>query len=95
MVLTGAAIYHRYWHHLYTHALPSTLLTSVSATANCDDILLNLLVASVTRRPPIKLTQRKQYKDPTSEARWELLYDYWLILQADADDDDDVVLTVL
>nr|XP_027208304.1 exostosin-1b-like [Penaeus vannamei] len=70
MVLTGAAVYHRYWQHVYTHQSPSGLLSTVSTTKNCDDILMNFLVSAVIRRPPIKLTQRKQYKDYSSEARW-------------------------
>lgn len=69
LVLTGAAIYHRYWQHVYTQQAHPSLLSAVTTTGNCDDLLLNLLVAAVTRRPPIKLTQRKQYKDPTSEAK--------------------------
>ncbi|KAG7166152.1 Exostosin-1-like 1 [Homarus americanus] len=70
MVLTGAAVYHRYWQHVFTHHAPSGLLSTVKTTSNCDDILMNFLVSSITRRPPIKLTQRKQYKDNASEARW-------------------------
>merc|ERR1712083_1149060 len=35
----------------------------VDEAGNCEDILMNFLVAHVTRRPPIKVTQRKQYKD--------------------------------
>lgn len=29
---------------------------------------MNCLVAHVTRRPPVKLTQRKQYKEPPQTA---------------------------
>lgn len=31
--------------------------------ANCEDILMNFLVSAVTRQPPIKVTQKKQYKE--------------------------------
>lgn len=34
----------------------------VDQSQNCEDILLNFLVSHVTRLPPIKVTQRKQYK---------------------------------
>lgn len=70
LVLTGAAVYHRYWQHVYTFQSASGLLSTVKTTNNCDDILMNFLVAAVTRRPPIKLTQRKHYKDNASEAKW-------------------------
>ncbi|XP_077287346.1 exostosin glycosyltransferase 1 ttv isoform X2 [Arctopsyche grandis] len=63
IVLTGAAVYHRYYHDLYTRWLPPLLHKAVAQTNNCEDILMNCLVAHVTRRPPLKLTQRKQYKE--------------------------------
>uniref|UniRef100_A0A8C6T3A8 Exostosin glycosyltransferase 1b n=1 Tax=Neogobius melanostomus TaxID=47308 RepID=A0A8C6T3A8_9GOBI len=57
MVLTGAAIYHRYYHFLYTHFLPVSLKAMVDQLANCEDILMNFLVSAVTKLPPIKVTQ--------------------------------------
>ncbi|XP_052388622.1 exostosin-1b [Carassius gibelio] len=63
MVLTGAAIYHRYYHFLYSHFLPSSLKSMVDQLANCEDILMNFLVSAVTKLPPIKVTQKKQYKE--------------------------------
>uniref|UniRef100_A0A6A7G333 Exostosin-1-like n=2 Tax=Hirondellea gigas TaxID=1518452 RepID=A0A6A7G333_9CRUS len=68
LVLTGAAVYHHYYQHMYQHYSPPQLLAAVAHTANCDDILMNIIVSSVTRRPPVKLTQRKHYKDPSSES---------------------------
>ncbi|KAM6968219.1 exostosin-1a-like [Aplochiton taeniatus] len=75
MVLTGAAIYHRYYNYLYTSFLPSTLRGLVDQLSNCEDILINFLVSAVTKLPPIKVTQKKQYKETmmgqTSRAsRW-------------------------
>ncbi|KAK7871188.1 hypothetical protein R5R35_002423 [Gryllus longicercus] len=63
IVLTGAAFYHRYYNYLYTHWLSPLLHKTVEQSQNCEDILMNFLVAHVTRRPPIKVTQRKQYKE--------------------------------
>ncbi|KAK7886614.1 hypothetical protein WMY93_026235 [Mugilogobius chulae] len=75
MVLTGAAIYHKYYHYLYTSYLPDSLKSMVDQMSNCEDILMNFLVSSVTKLPPIKVTQKKQYKETmmgqTSRAsRW-------------------------
>ncbi|XP_007422511.2 exostosin-1 [Python bivittatus] len=75
MVLSGAAIYHKYYHYLYTHYLPASLKNVVDQLANCEDILMNFLVSAVTKLPPIKVTQKKQYKETmmgqTSRAsRW-------------------------
>nr|XP_043905752.1 heat shock 70 kDa protein 4-like [Solea senegalensis] len=63
MVLTGAAFYHRYYHYLFTHHIPTSLLTMVDRMANCEDILMNFLVSAITKQPPIKVTQKKQYKE--------------------------------
>ncbi|KAJ1193820.1 hypothetical protein NDU88_003116 [Pleurodeles waltl] len=75
MVLTGAAIYHKYYHYLYTNYLPASLKNMVDQLANCEDLLMNFLVSAVTKLPPIKVTQKKQYKETmmgqTSRAsRW-------------------------
>ncbi|XP_067386703.1 exostosin-1 isoform X1 [Emydura macquarii macquarii] len=65
----------RYYHYLYTHYLPASLKNMVDQLANCEDILMNFLVSAVTKLPPIKVTQKKQYKETmmgqTSRAsRW-------------------------
>ncbi|XP_026868085.2 exostosin-1a [Electrophorus electricus] len=75
MVLTGAAFYHRYYNYLYTNYLPASLKSMVDQLSNCEDILMNFLVSAVTKLPPIKVTQKKQYKETmmgqTSRAsRW-------------------------
>lgn len=71
IVLTGAAFYHRYYNYLYTNWLSLLLLKTVQQSSNCEDILMNLLVSHVTRKPPIKVTQRKGYKDrETARSPW-------------------------
>uniref|UniRef100_A0A8C6ZI74 Exostosin like glycosyltransferase 1 n=1 Tax=Nothoprocta perdicaria TaxID=30464 RepID=A0A8C6ZI74_NOTPE len=64
MVLTAAAVYHRYYHSLFTHYLPPALRELVDRLAACEDVLMNLLVAAVTKLPPIKVTQRKELREP-------------------------------
>jgi glucuronyl/N-acetylglucosaminyl transferase EXT1 len=66
IVLTGAAFYHRYYNYLYTNFLSHLLLKTVQQSSNCEDILMNMMVSHVTRKPPIKVTQRKAYKDRES-----------------------------
>ncbi|XP_059771987.1 exostosin-like 1 isoform X1 [Balaenoptera ricei] len=55
MVLTSAAFYHRYYHTLFTHSLPKALRTLADEAPTCVDVLMNFLVASVTKLPPIKV----------------------------------------
>lgn len=61
MVLSTAAFYHRYYHTLFTHALPKALRTLADESPTCADILMNFLVASVTKLPPIKVPYGKQH----------------------------------
>ncbi|NXX52064.1 EXT1C protein, partial [Scopus umbretta] len=53
----------RYYHSLFTEYLPVGLRELVDGLAACEDILMNVLVAAVTKLPPIKVTQRKQHKE--------------------------------
>ncbi|XP_046809443.1 exostosin-1 [Lucilia cuprina] len=71
IVLTGAAFYHHYYNYLYTNWLSLLLLKTVQQSSNCEDILMNFLVSHVTRKAPIKVTQRKGYKDrETGRSPW-------------------------
>ncbi|XP_070533963.1 exostosin-1-like [Ptychodera flava] len=63
MVLTGAAFYHRYYNHLFMDYLPAKLHHRIDELNNCEDLLMNMLVAHVTKLPPIKVTQKKLYKE--------------------------------
>lgn len=56
----------RYYHYLFSHYLPLSLRALVDRSSNCEDILMNFLVSSVTHLPPIKVAQRKQYKEMPS-----------------------------
>ncbi|XP_051844125.1 LOW QUALITY PROTEIN: exostosin-like 1 [Antechinus flavipes] len=73
VVLTAAAFYHRYYHNLFTHSLPAPLRDLVDELSACEDILMNFLVAEVTKLPPIKVPQRKQllesFLSPRAEQR--------------------------
>ncbi|XP_022821754.1 exostosin-1 [Spodoptera litura] len=61
MVLPGAALVHRSVLAQYAAAAPA-LRQAVRRTRNCEDILLNCLASHLTRRPPLKLAQRRRYK---------------------------------
>ena len=56
-------LHYRYYHHLYSNFVPLAAREYVDNVNNCEDILFNFLVAHVTHLPPIKVTQKKQYKD--------------------------------
>ncbi|GFN99664.1 nucleoside diphosphate-linked moiety x motif 19 [Plakobranchus ocellatus] len=64
MILPSAAIYHKYYNYLYHNFLNPLILSKVEEVNNCEDILMNFVVAHATRLPPIKLTQRKAHKPP-------------------------------
>nr|CAB3244012.1 exostosin-1-like [Phallusia mammillata] len=69
MVLTGAAFVHRYYFNLYSEWLPASTRAIVDDLSNCEDILMNMLVSHVTGRPPIKVTQKKHYKDTSQQGQ--------------------------
>ena len=54
----------RYYHYLYTEWLGPAYHRLVDESNNCEDILMNFLVSHVTQKTPIKVTQKKQYRDP-------------------------------
>lgn len=60
-------ILHRYYHSLFTEYLPAGLRELVDRLTACEDILMNLLVAAVTKLPPIKVTQWKQHKEAATQ----------------------------
>lgn len=66
MVLTGAAFYHvEYGRHFFK--MPAHLREYVDAKFNCEDILMNFLVANLTSgAPPVKVAPRKKFKSDTS-----------------------------
>ncbi|KAK3087008.1 hypothetical protein FSP39_000266 [Pinctada imbricata] len=63
MILTGASVYHKYYHYLYTNSIFNSAIQVVEQTQNCEDILMNFLVSHVTKLPPIKVTHRKIYRE--------------------------------
>ncbi|XP_073937035.1 exostosin-like 1 isoform X3 [Castor canadensis] len=63
MVLTTAAFYHRYYHTLFTHTLSKPLRTLADEAPTCADVLMNFLVAAVTKLPPIKVPCSKQHQE--------------------------------
>ncbi|XP_004592427.2 exostosin-like 1 [Ochotona princeps] len=63
MVLTTATFYHRYYHTLFTHSLPESLRTLADESPVCLDILMNFLVAAVTKLPPIKVPHARWHQE--------------------------------
>uniref|UniRef100_UPI004038B3D9 exostosin-like 1 n=1 Tax=Callospermophilus lateralis TaxID=76772 RepID=UPI004038B3D9 len=49
-----------YYHTLFTHSLPKALRTLADEAPTCVDVLMNFLVAAVTKLPPIKVPYGKQ-----------------------------------
>lgn len=56
----------RYYHTLFTHSLPKALRTLADETPTCVDVLMNFLVAAVTKLPPIKVPYGKQHQEARS-----------------------------
>jgi len=48
MVLTGVSFYHKYYHFLFTSALPDGIKDWIDGHMNCEDIAMNFLIANST-----------------------------------------------
>ncbi|CAG7721914.1 unnamed protein product [Allacma fusca] len=70
MVLAGGAIYHVYYNHLYWNRVPPAASQLVESIQNCEDILMNMIVERITRKPPIKLTYKRSFKDLSVRSSW-------------------------
>ena len=70
MVLTGAAFYHKYWHHDFTEA-PSREAKEIKQWVddhmNCEDLAMNFLISNMTGKAPIKVAPRKKFKCSTPQ----------------------------
>jgi glucuronyl/N-acetylglucosaminyl transferase EXT1 len=67
IVLTNAAFLHKKYAKLYLENLPRSLASTIESYKGCEHILMNFLVSHVTKQPPIKVTQRKKYKDTATQ----------------------------
>ncbi|KAJ1556452.1 Exostoses (Multiple)-like 3, partial [Cladochytrium tenue] len=53
IVLPSGSVFHRKYLDMYTHALPQVARDKVDELTNCDDILLNMMVANATGSCPV------------------------------------------
>jgi glucuronyl/N-acetylglucosaminyl transferase EXT1 len=53
----------RYYNYYYAHNLPSSIHELMSTSEGCQDMILNFIVSHVTRQPPVKILDRKPYKE--------------------------------
>ena len=60
---------YRYYHTLFTHSLPKALRTIADETPTCVDVLMNFLVATVTKLPPIKVPYGRQHPEAVPMVR--------------------------
>eukprot|EP00795_Rhopilema_esculentum_P008125 gene8125-14046_t len=67
MVLMNAAVYHRYYNHLYTNNLPKEAWEMMSLYGNCEDLVMNFLVSDVNKKPPIILSHPHHFDEGERE----------------------------
>ena len=63
LVTTDAAFLHRKYAKLFIENLSVSLTTAIQSFPDCEHILMNFLVAHITKHPPIKVTQRRLTRD--------------------------------
>ncbi|KAK3586636.1 hypothetical protein CHS0354_028493 [Potamilus streckersoni] len=64
IVLTSAAFIHKYYAYLYSFVMPDAIRKEVDKKVNCEDIAINFLVSNYTRKSPIKVTSKLQFRCP-------------------------------
>lgn len=47
----------QYYAYLYSYVMPQAIRDKVDQYTNCEDIAMNFLVAHITRKPPLKVTE--------------------------------------
>ena len=68
MVLTGAAFYHRFYNFYFSRVMGSRIRAHIDEVQNCEDIAFNMMVAHLTRQPPLKVTCKWNFNCPECEA---------------------------
>ena len=63
MVTTDAAFIHRKYAKLFIENLSVSLTAASQSFPDCEHVLMNFLVAHITKHPPIKVTQRRITRD--------------------------------
>ena len=61
LILTGAAIYHRYYHYYFHYVQDQRIRTKIDKFMNCEDIAFNYMISDLTRKPPIKVTGKTNF----------------------------------
>ena len=62
MILTGAALLHRWYFEFYTHVMPEQIREYVQTKMNCEDIAMNFLVSQLSEQTPMKIGERNAFK---------------------------------
>lgn len=51
-------VFSQYYAYLYSYVMPQAIRDMVDEYINCEDIAMNFLVSHITRKPPIKVSDR-------------------------------------
>ncbi|KAI6211682.1 Exostosin-like 3 [Aphelenchoides besseyi] len=65
MILTGASFVHKSFFHAYWNQMPPIIRQKVDEWMNCEDLAMNFLISHLTRKPPIKTTNKWTIRCPT------------------------------
>ncbi|CAD5212457.1 unnamed protein product [Bursaphelenchus okinawaensis] len=67
LILTGAAFIHKEYLRMYDETMPELIKDKIDEWMNCEDLAMNFLIAHLTRKPPIKVTNKWTLRCPTCE----------------------------
>ncbi|XP_065566726.1 exostosin-1-like isoform X2 [Artemia franciscana] len=72
MVFLNAAIYHVYYVDLFQSWLKEDIKREATQVPGCEDVILNMIASHITRKAPIKVTQRRNLGDTPLFHRQEI-----------------------
>ena len=61
LILTGAAFYHRFYNYYYHNLLQKRIVSMIDEFMNCEDIAFNFMISDLTRKPPIRITNKTYF----------------------------------
>ena len=58
VVDTSAVFYHVYYQNIFNSRIPSGVIEWIDTFQSCEDVAMNMMVSSLTNKPPIKINHR-------------------------------------
>ncbi|XP_023327581.1 exostosin-1b [Eurytemora carolleeae] len=76
IINTNAALFHKKYAEIFHSYLPRKMIKFLSDFPHCEDILFNFLISQITKKAPVKVTQRKRLSSSKIEDRGRMIREF-------------------